>query len=267
MKRFSKAELVELAFVLSNGEELASDQAEAAQSLQESEYDLREVGEYRRVLGLVREALAAAPPPEAACVGPCLDDDTVAAYVDDALVPRARVAAEVHFAQCPSCLEQLSELAGLVREAPASYEPRSILTYVLEIARQGIRLLSHPEGGFSLLEPAPVAVLGSESKCSEAQKCCTWRQYFGVYSVLISVVQANEERVDVSLAVSRDSEPVPKARITLRRDDHIVQSESTPESGRVCLLSLETGVYECEVRLPNGRLKRHFELDFRECSL
>jgi hypothetical protein len=81
--------------------------------------------------------------------------------------------------------------------------------------------------------------------------------------VLTSVVQSNEERVDVSLAVNRDAEPVPKIRVTLRRDDHIVQSESTAESGRMCLPGLEIGVYDCEIRLPGGEAKRHFTLDLR----
>ena len=60
---------------------------------------------------LLRETL---PPPDAGDVA-CLDADTLAAWVDDALTPGERAAAEVHAAGCARCQ---SMLAVMIRTAP-----------------------------------------------------------------------------------------------------------------------------------------------------
>lgn len=292
MSSIPDADLAELAFAVANGEALPPDKAELARRIGLSQADAPPaLDDYLRVIGLLKSARGC---PDQERTAECLDDARLAGYLDGTLDAGARAAAEDHLGRCDHCLSQLAGLADALAELriDGAYDaddierpaPPSLFEYVVEIARavrgaaKGLRLLTHPEEGFTLLEPHPVPVLGpaapgtaGEIAHALAQDTCAWIQFFHGCDLAFTLVRLDDAgaggrgRVNACLTLSASSRPVPGARLTLRREGRILQSECFSETGSLSLLNLDAGIYECELDLPSLE-KVHFTLNLRESA-
>ncbi len=197
--------------------------------------------EYTGMLAGVKKRLDETPPDQAAC----LDDEIIAAYMDDKLDAPAREEAEAHFASCQNCLRQLRELAQCMEDLEDS-PGQAALTFVVEVGRRVLRMLATPDEGFSPAEQAPAPALAPD----DTQHVLCWTQRVDELELELRLVRVDDTHVSLRVAGTAGGPSLAGVRFNLRSGDDIVQSEPIPEDGAFMLHGLEIAPYALEFRLP-----------------
>lgn len=204
--------------------------------------------QYRNVIELAQRALVRQAPNRP--TAECLNEDTLAGYVDGVLKPREQDLAERHMARCIYCLNRLVELSKLMSQATAP----GLVEFVLGIAGAGLRLLTYPEEGFALLRTEPVPVLDTRpADTGKRRKVQTWTQQLDDITVTFSAVHVDAMRVSLTLRAARGSAPLAGAQLTLCCGGLLVQSQPLPEEGATTLENLEPNPYECSISDRTGQ--------------
>lgn len=232
--------LVELAFARANGED--------APSLKSAEKHAATCGPCRELLSTylrtiegLREVYAEGP--ERAITGACLDDNAFAAYLDGALSPEERDAAERHIAWCARCLEQLVECHDVAAEVARA--AKSVLRYAIGMARDGLRILAHPETGFTPVALEPVPVLGPETPA----KPCAWRQSAGSFTLEFTLTPEAQGAYTLALTL-RGAKPGQAIQVVLRREGALRQARPLPPSASLRFDNLAPGPWQLELIPP-----------------
>jgi len=196
--------------------------------------------------GLQHVDRARASAPATSC---CLDDNDLAAYADGGLAADDRERVESHLVKCATCLDDFVQLTSILSEVGG--EKKSSIAFVLELARNSLRLISHPGEGFTPAKLAPANILGGDAVGQEStDRVQAWTQQIGNYAISVSTTQLDASHVTVSLSVEEHGEPLSGAALSLRNEGRTVQSEMLDASGNATIKALAQGSYECAIALP-----------------
>lgn len=180
----------------------------------------------------------------------CLDDNDLAAYADGGLTENDRERVESHLVKCATCLDDYVQLSEILAEV--GDKSMSAIAFVVELARNSLRLVSHPQEGFTAAKLVPANVLGADELGKEnTDRMQAWTQTVGNYSIRVSITQVDEAHADVSLAVEQDEAPLADVVIILRSEGRTVQSETLDKHGEAIIASLAIGSYECAIAPPH----------------
>jgi hypothetical protein len=199
---------------------------------------------FEHTLRLMHRARHALRSPWAA--GNCLDDNTLAEFVDGVLAREERLLAEQHLACCNACLHNAAHLAELAAEL-APTQP--MLQVVLGVARRGLELLQRPLEGFMEQTLQPAMVLGAETQTPAARGWTLSAE--GVDAEFLAV--ADDDAIAVTVQVNREGAPISKSRITLRSEEILMESCPMPATGRLTFYQLSPGRYSIEITPEGGR--------------
>lgn len=253
MKCPDRSALAELAFATINGERRQGESAHVESHVGECKTCRNVFENYVRTVERLKTSLCA----RGAAVrrtGGCLDDNTLAAFVDRALSADARQQVENHLARCGFCAGQVVELAELTDDFAG--EKRSGFRCVLGLAKRGLRLLQHPANGFRNLSVQPVPSLGPES-AGVFVEACAWRQRAGNVSLQFTAVRLGNGEVNLSVRAEHGFEE--DAVLNMRRGGGMLHSDRLPAGGSVTIRGLEAGDYELAVSCASGETAQ-FEL-------
>lgn len=171
----------------------------------------------------------------------CLDDNTLAEFVDGVVPEHMLPEVEQKLAHCGACLHKALELAHLANElAP----PPSLPAVVIAFVKQGFKILSHPLQGFDALELQPVAMMSGED--GQARARC-WSQVQGDYQGVFTMAADKAGAVSLHVRFLRNGSPAAGSRIALRSQDLLLESQMLPESGEHFFLNLSPAPYAVEV--------------------
>ena len=171
----------------------------------------------------------------------CLNDNTLAEFVDGVLPTHEAVEAERHLAACGACLHDAVELAQLCSEvAPEARWPE----VVIGMAQRGLRLLSQPFQGFAEHALQPVPVMGAEVD-SPAAKC--WSATDGEITAYYTMVMQGERAVSLSVRFSRDGDALENGRLALRMEEALIEAHPLAGSGEHTFWQLTPGRYTVEL--------------------
>ena len=199
------------------------------------------LAQYLTMLKGVRKCLGETPTANTEC----LEDEVIAAYLDDELDTGAREEAEAHFASCQECLRQLRELAQCVQDVEESPAEQALM-FAVEIGKRALRMLAAPDDGFLLGEQTPVPSLAP----GDTNHVLCWTQRVGELELWLRLIRVDDAHVTLRIAGAPDGPSLAGVRFNLRSDNEIVQSELIPREGAFTLHSLEIGPYDVELCLP-----------------
>lgn len=114
--------LVEAAFHRVNGEKSSGDLSSTINHARTCSSCATLLAEYVAAITAARRVLASAS--QTATAGPCLDDNTLAAFIDHALDSDLRDHVDRHLVQCDRCLRQLIELGEVLQETNKRQQDR-----------------------------------------------------------------------------------------------------------------------------------------------
>jgi len=186
---------------------------------------------------------------QAPATNDCLDDNDLAAYSDGGLAEADRDRVESHLVRCARCLDGYVQLSEILVEV--SEKPLSSIAFVVELARNSLRLISHPSEGFTVAQLAPASILGSDETGKEStERMQAWTQTVGNYAIGIAAIQKDESHANVSLTIAERGDPLIGAALFLRCEGRTVQSETLDKSGKATITALALGSYECAITPP-----------------
>jgi hypothetical protein len=155
----------------------------------------------------------------------CLDENTLAEFVDGVLPVHQATEAERHLAVCGACLHDAVELAHLCSEiAPEARWPE----VVIGMAQRGLRLLSQPFQGFTEHALQPVPVMGPEGDAPAAK---SWSATDGGVTAHYTMVMQDERTVSLAVRFSREADALSNARLALRMEECLIEAQPLAESG------------------------------------
>lgn len=187
----------------------------------------------------------------------CLDDNTLAEFVDGVLPPGALPMVERQLAQCGGCLHKALELARLTSElAPRPAWPE----VVVACARRGLRILAKPAEGFQPLALQSLPLMGQDTDASTAQR---WTQAQGEIEGVFTLSVDDSGGITAHVGFTREGKPVSGGRVALRMDDLLLESLALPESGEHTFWGLTPGRYLIELESV-GLPPASFALDLRQ---
>lgn len=176
----------------------------------------------------------------------CLDDNTLAEFVDGVVPPHRLQEVEQRLAHCGACLHKALDLARLANELA----PRpSIPAVVISLAQKGLALLSHPLKGFEPLELQPLAMMGEHSVADSA-KC--WSLLQGHLQGVFTMAVDKSGAASLHVRILQDGFPAGGNRIALRCEDLLLESQLLPESGEHFFFDLSPAEYIVEVEDESG---------------
>ena len=246
----SQEKIIEFALRQTCGEPISSEWRHIEQHLPQCPACTARVREYTQAIHGARHAF----PVHAPSGQPCLDDNVLAAYVDHTLPREERDAVEEHLAACQACLRSVAELARLTEshsESPA--ESPSLIQYVVQVAKDGLRLLSLPEQGFSLLPYAAMQALGPNEHREDGSPVQQWIQSEGELALHFTLRQVDDRHVNMDLAFPGETPCPSGVRLQLYQEGHLLQSEEFSEEGRISLQNLSIENYDGQIRIPRGQ--------------
>lgn len=171
----------------------------------------------------------------------CLDDNTLAEFVDGVLQREALHAVERQLAVCGGCLRKAVDLADLTRElAPAPHWTG----VVLGLAERGLRVLSKPLESIRFEALVPVAALAGATAAPQAQR---WMVAHGSINATFTMTAESNGCVSLHARFERDGRPLSPARLGLRLDDLLLEAHPLPDSGEATLWHLAPGRYQVEI--------------------
>lgn len=248
MSEFPEDELIELAFDVANSEELSRDGERLLERIQASPGALAKFDEYLRTISEARAAFDEMTGPAEAAPTP-MDDNTLAEYLDGVLSDAEREQVEAQLVGEPGALQQLIGLAELLEPGE---DESSTVTFVIELAKKGLRLLSHPAEGFELIPLQPAAVLGPE----KTQRVQTWTQRLGPVHVHCTLQATKDDLLGLTIKLISPARPPKGSRISLLADGKLVQSDVVPDSGELTLRNLEPATYDLDIIVPSLSVAR-----------
>lgn len=188
----------------------------------------------------------------------CLDDNTLAEFVDGVLPPEAVPTVERQLAQCGACLHKALELARITHElAPRRVWPEVVVAF----ARRGLRILAKPAEGFQPLALQPLALMGPDLDAAAQRWTQTHGEIEGVFTLSVDASGS----VTAQVGFSCEGKPVSGGRVALRMDDLLLESLALPESGEHTFWGLTPGRYLIELEA-TGLAPASFALDLRQES-
>ena len=248
MSEFPQEKIVELAFEVSNSGNLSGDDKRLLERIQASPGARAKLEEYLRTISDARAALDELTCPDEAALTP-IDDNTLAEYLDVELNDAERAQVEARLVSEPGALQQL---IGLVELLGSDEDEKSAITFVIELAEKGLRLLSHPAEGFEAIPLRPVAVLGPE----KTQRVQTWTQHLGSVHVHCTLQATKDDLLGLTIKLISPAPPPNGTRISLFVDGDLVQSDVVPKSGEVTLRNLEPVLYDLDIIVPSATVAR-----------
>jgi len=176
----------------------------------------------------------------------CLDENTLAEFVDGVLTANEVVAVERALAQCGNCLRNAVALAQITHELTPAAPWKEV---VLNIARRGLRIAAAPLEGFSELALQPVASLSAATETTRAR--CWSLDDNGVVATF-TVTLEEGGMIAMAMTFERDGHAVRGGRIALRAEDLLVEVRPL---GRLeeqhTFWHIEPGQYLVEIILPD----------------
>ena len=189
----------------------------------------------------------------------CVDDNTLAEFVDGVLPTEALPMVERQLAQCGGCLHKALELARLTSElAPRPAWPEVVVAF----ARRGLRILAMPAEGFQPLALRSLSLMGPDTDASTAQR---WTQVHGEIEGVFTLSVDDGGSITAQVGFSRQGKPLSGGRVALRMDDLLLESLALPESGEHTFWGLTPGRYLIELEAA-GLAPASFALDLRQES-
>lgn len=171
----------------------------------------------------------------------CLDENTLAEFVDGVLPESEMPRVERQLAHCGGCLSKAVALVQLTQElTPAPRWPE----VVIGIARRGMHILSAPFEGFAEQALQPVAVLSDGEQEPVARR---WQVAdHGVTATFTMVV---EESGTACLRVhfARAGQAVTEGQVGLRLEDALVESRPLKGAEEQVFHHIEPGHYLLEL--------------------
>jgi hypothetical protein len=225
----SKEVLAELALALAHNAPLTRQMEAAAACAEETPEVKARLQDYLKIIETSRKVFAR--PRVDADARATIDDNLLAEYVDGQLDQADRERVEAMLARDPESLRDGMELAALAREVVDQHP--SVIEYVIGVAAKGLKMLIHPETGFTFETPEPVPVLGGgpaiptrefstftpksqgETQPRE-QSSFTWIQFASNLRMTLTATHAEQERVDLTLRVNDTAGPLRGGRLTVR---------------------------------------------------
>ena len=248
MSEFPEEKMVELAFDIANSEKLSADNKRLLERIQASPGARAKFDDYLRTISEAHAAFNELTGPAEAILSP-IDDNTLAEYLDGVLSDAEREQVEARLVSEPGALQQLVGLAELLEPGE---DERSAVTFVIEVAKKGLRLLSHPAEGFEPIPLQPAAVLGPE----KTQRIQTWTQRLGPVHVHCTLQATKDDLLGLTIKLISPDPPPSGTRVSLLADGKLVQSDVVPESGEVTLRNLEPAVYDLDIIVPSATVAR-----------
>lgn len=175
----------------------------------------------------------------------CLDQNTLAEYLDDVLPAAHRESAEAHLAGCGQCRSQLTDAFQALNTLEPDTGPLEIL---IRVAKFGLKIITPPAPGFSPLAASAQAMLGPATEGAVVQ----WRQRLREADLLVTAERGEGDHISLSFGIDAFSSPWHGARLTLRQDGAMMQSENFPDSGSLTLHNLGLETYEVEIAFGTG---------------
>jgi len=191
----------------------------------------------RIFVGLRREAnCSTCQDPQA-----CLDENTLAEFVEGAVPADELPLVERQLAQCGNCLRKAVELAQWTRElAPEPHWTE----VVLGMASRGLRMLSAPASGFVSLNLQPVSVMSGAEEAPGAQ---SWSVTQGELDAVFTMTVEGPGLVALQTRLSHRGAPPASARMTLSLEGLMLESQLLPGDGEHTFWHLTPGRYTLEV--------------------
>lgn len=248
MSKIPEEKIVELAFDVANSKKLSEEDTRLLERIQASPRARAKFEEYLRTISEARTAFDGLTGPADSVLTP-IDDNTLAEYLDGVLSDAERAQVEARLVSEPGALQQLIGLAEL---SELGEDESSAVTFVIELAKKGLRLLSHPAEGFEFIPLQPAAVLGPE----KPQRIQSWTQHLGPIHVHCTLQATKDDMLGLTIKLIS---PVPLpigTRVSLLADGKLVQSDIVPESGQVTLRNLEPVTYDLDIIVPSASVAR-----------
>jgi len=172
----------------------------------------------------LEDALAAFSP---ARRGVCPPRAELVGYFDRALGPAAAAALRAHLKACPFCTADLADLTALATPP--------LLEAVVQIAGDGLRLLSHSFSATAALQPVPVrgaaaqaVELGAHGESLDLQ---------------VRVHQAAAGSADVRVTVAPAAAELGRVRVSLFRAESLLESRLTQAGEELVFAAVSPGDY------------------------
>lgn len=237
LELFADPRQLELAFALAA---LPQDSPERAQRLADAGVPAPQRAEFLKTLQAFEQLRQSAGCGPCTQVDRCLDENTLAEFVDGVLPESEMPRVERQLAHCGGCLSKAVALVQLTQElTPAPRWPE----VVIGIARRGMQILSAPFEGFAEQALQPIAVLSDNNQEPVARR---WQVAdHGVTATFTMVV---EESGTASLRVNfaRAGQAVTEGQVGLRLDDALVESRPLKGAEEEVFHHIEPGHYVLE---------------------
>ena len=174
----------------------------------------------------------------------CVDDNTLAEFVDGALEAEELAQVEQRLAACGQCLRNAVSLAQLAHEViPAT----PWKTVILGIARRGVQILSAPLEGIAELTLQPVPVMSAVAS-STARR---WQIEDGGITATFTVTLEEGGYVGLSAGFEHQGTALQGGQVLLRADGQLVEFHPIGSGWEHhTFWHLEAGNYTVEVNHP-----------------
>lgn len=237
---FSDKSLLDLALAAS---ELPANSPERAALLARAGLGARAAEDFQRAVGIL-EALRQS----AGCVDcdACVDENTLAEFVDGVLEAEEQSAVERQLAVCGSCLNNALTLAQLAHElVPGA----SLKEVVLGIARRGLHFVTAPLEGFSELALEAVPSLSTATTGSAARR---WRVEENGIVATFTVTLEDGDLVAMSVGFEKDGQALRSGQVALRAEDLLLEVQPIGKQWEHhSFWHVEPGRYLVTVTLPD----------------
>jgi hypothetical protein len=168
--------------------------------------------------------------------GVCPARVDLVAYFDHSLASEATVAVRSHVAVCPFCAADLADLQALATPP--------LLEAVIQIAADGLRVLSHSFAASA--QPRPATVRGGGGQAVELAA------RGDLIDLSVRVLPAAAGAADVRVQVAPSAAPHGRVRVTLQRADALLESRLAVAGEEVLFAAVSPGDYQITLAPQNG---------------
>ncbi len=174
----------------------------------------------------------------------CVDDNTLAEFVDGVLEETELAVVEQRLAHCGACLRNAVFLAQLAHELAPATPWKEV---VLGIARRGLRFVTAPLDGFAELTLQPVPALATATASARR-----WTMEDNGVSATFTVTLEEGGMVAMTMGFEHANQVLRAGRVALHADDILVEMQPIGSSWEHhTFWHIEPGRYLIEVTLPN----------------
>jgi len=238
------ADLAELACRVAANEPLSTEETNLAAALQRDPANRARFQELVDTARTIRN-ITSAKSGEMSSEDSWLDDDWLASYAEGNLDKATAEKVEQELARSSYWLKQYAELAGMLAEVREETSP---LTYVVRLFKGGLKLLSHPESGFSLDAVQAHGILADSA--GEEAPVLQWRQSLDSVRITFRVWKTHCDAAHVEMLAEEGSEPIIEAQVKLYGDSGLLEVQRLSSEGKVRFDRLSPGQYTLELKQP-----------------